>query len=161
MCARSYVPILVASRSTLSAHIRRYSQTSVHTVGHIHCGGAAACSEAAQAQASNYPPSISPDTPLGRWLAPLTNLVSTLDPESLPAEIHFDAIIKRQVANVCATDVIKGAWAAAPGDESGEKRQVWAHRWVYDFTSRRLKDLGVSRRLQPRVSEFMSLCLRS
>ncbi|KAI6095465.1 carbonic anhydrase [Pisolithus sp. B1] len=121
----------------------------VLVVGHTHCGGAATCLEAVQAQASNSPPPVSPNTPLGRWLAPLTNLVSTLDLETLPAETHLDAIVeanvKRQVENVCATDVIKGAWAAALGDESGEKRQVWVHGWVYDVASGRLKDLGVSR----------------
>ncbi|KAI6005373.1 carbonic anhydrase [Pisolithus marmoratus] len=118
-------------------------------VGHTHCGGAAVCLEAAQAQASNSPPTVSPDTPLGRWLAPLINLVTTLDLKTLPAETHLDAIVeanvKRQVENVCATDVIKGVWAAATGDESKEKSQVWVHGWVYDVASGRLKDLNVSR----------------
>ncbi|KAI5990801.1 carbonic anhydrase [Pisolithus marmoratus] len=118
-------------------------------VGHTHCGGAVACMEAAQAQTSNSPPPISPDSPLGRWLAPLVNLVTKLDLKTLPAETHLDAIIeanvKRQVENVCATDVIKGAWAAAMGDEGKEKRQVWVHGLVYDVASGRLKDLNVSR----------------
>ncbi|KAI6142950.1 carbonic anhydrase, partial [Pisolithus tinctorius] len=122
-------------------------------VGHTHCGGAAACLEAAQAQASNSPPTVSPDTPLGRWLAPLINLVTTLDLETLPAEAHLEAIVeanvKRQVENVCATDVIKHTWAAAMGGEGKEKKQVWVHGWVYDVASGRLKDLGVSRGPQP------------
>ncbi|KAI5999973.1 carbonic anhydrase [Pisolithus albus] len=135
--------------SVLTYAIHVVGVEHVLVVGHTHCGGAAACLEAAQAQASNSPPPVSPDTPLGRWLSPLINLVPTLGLEALPAESHLDTIVeanvKRQVENVCATDVIKGAWAAALGDESKEKRQVWVHGWVYDVASGRLKDLGVSR----------------
>ncbi|KAI6102820.1 carbonic anhydrase [Pisolithus sp. B1] len=164
-CADSRVPGSVVTDATSGDILHRNIANQFHlhddsvlsvfillTIGHTHCGGTAACLEAAQAQASNSPPSISPVTPLGRWFAPPTNLVLTLDLETLPAVTHLDAIVevhvKRQVENVCATDVIKGAWAAALGDESGERRQVWVHQWVYDVASGRLKDLSVSRGLK-------------
>ncbi|KAI6117045.1 hypothetical protein EDD16DRAFT_1520243 [Pisolithus croceorrhizus] len=147
--ANQFHPDDDSALSVLMFAVNAVGVEHVLVVGHTHCGGAATCLEAVQAQASNSPPPVSPNTPLGRWLAPLTNLVSTLDLDTLPAETHLDAIVeanvKRQVENVCATDVIKGAWAAALGDESGEKRQVWVHGWVYDVASGRLKDLGVSR----------------
>jgi len=120
--------------------------------GHTHCGGAAACLQAAQAQTKSSDASQAPvsETPLGRWLAPLTKLVTTLDLASTPEQDHLDAVVvanvKQQVENVCESDVIKAAWAAYAASEKGkdEKKQVWVHGWVYDVASGRIQDLGVS-----------------
>ncbi|KAL4077381.1 carbonic anhydrase [Scleroderma citrinum] len=109
--------------------------------GHTQCGGALACLQAAQSTPIQ-PPAI--DTPLGRWLAPLTTLVSTLDLASTPASAHWDTVVeanvKRQVENVCETSVIRDSWAAYIAS-----KQVWVHGWVYDVASGQIRDLGISR----------------
>ena len=122
----------------------------VVVAGHTQCGGALACLQAAQ---STPTPSPATDTPLGRWLAPLTKLVTTLDLASIPAASHLDTVVeenvKRQVKNVCESDVIKASWASytASVDSASDvpKKQVWVHGWVYDVASGRIRDLGVSR----------------
>ncbi|KIM60301.1 hypothetical protein SCLCIDRAFT_124566 [Scleroderma citrinum Foug A] len=122
----------------------------VVVAGHTQCGGALACLQAVQ---STPTPSPATDTPLGRWLAPLTKLVTTLDLASTHAASHLDTVVeenvKLQVKNVCESDVIKASWAAytaAVDSESNvSKKQVWVHGWVYDVASGRIKDLGISR----------------
>ncbi|KAL4066795.1 carbonic anhydrase [Scleroderma citrinum] len=132
----------------------------VIVAGHTKCGGALACLQAAQ---SGTPTQVlATDTSLGRWLAPLTRLISTLDLASIPSPAHLDSIVeanvKRQVENVCETSVIRNSWAAyiASGEgnnqgndkdikETKEMKQVWVHGWVYDVASGRIKDLGISR----------------
>jgi len=122
----------------------------VVVAGHTQCGGALACLQAVQST-STQPPAA--DTPLGRWLAPLTKLVRTLDLTSTPATTHLDTIVeenvKHQVKNVCESDVIKALWAASVASVGGEgkmrKTQVWVHGWVYDVASGRIRDLGISR----------------
>ena len=118
--------------------------------GHTQCGGALACLQATQATPT---PSPATDTPLGRWLAPLTKLVTTLDLASTPASSHLDIVVeenvKLQVKNVSESDVIKASWAAYTASVDSEsnvsKRPVWVHGWVYDVASGRIKDLGISR----------------
>ncbi|KAL4075008.1 carbonic anhydrase [Scleroderma yunnanense] len=132
----------------------------VIVAGHTKCGGALACLQAAQ---SGTPTQVlATDTSLGRWLAPLTRLISTLDLASILSPAHLDSIVeanvKRQVENVCETSVIRNSWAAyiASGEgnnqgndkdikETKEMKQVWVHGWVYDVASGRIKDLGISR----------------
>ena len=110
---------------------------AVVVVGHTHCGGAAACYQAAlTAQESD----ATPASPLGRWLAPLTALAASLGLASAPKEEALATLVeenvRKQVANVCATEPITEAWA---------KGRVWVHGWVYDLKSGTLKDLGVSK----------------
>ena len=108
----------------------------VVVVGHSHCGGAAAC----LAAAGGPPPEEQPGVPLLRWLAPLTNLVRSLDTASLePAEALSLVVkenVKQQVQNLTKTDPIKEAWAR--GDD------VQIHGWVYNIPTGTLADLGVT-----------------
>lgn len=117
---------------------------TVVLAGHTHCGGAAACYEAVAARSTAEPepkPKPKPETPLSRWLAPLTNLVASLDLSNTTPSDALDRIVhenvKRQVANICDAEPVKQAWAA--------RKPVWVHGWVYDVASGRIKDLGVSR----------------
>ncbi|KAG6328313.1 hypothetical protein ID866_10776 [Astraeus odoratus] len=143
----SIAPGIPRSKYTSPYLHTHHKNTSVVIAGHTHCGGAAACLQAAQAETKS-----APDTPLGRWLAPLTKLVTTLDLASTPEEDRLDAVVvanvKQQVENVCESDVIKAVWAAyntAGEKDTEKKKQVWVHGWVYDVGSGRIQDLGVSR----------------
>lgn len=108
----------------------------VVVVGHSQCGGAAACLAAAGAPAQEEQPNV----PLLRWLAPLTNLVRSLDIASLEAAQALSLVVKenvkQQVQNLTKTDPIKEAWAR------GEDVQI--HGWVYDIPTGTLADLGVT-----------------
>ena len=118
--------------------------STIIVVGHTQCGGARACLEAVQS-ASTLP---APDTPLTRWLAPLAQLITTLDLASAPTSTHLDAVVdanvELQVKNLCESDVIKTTWAAYANNKE-EKKQVLVHGWVYDVATGRIKDLGITR----------------
>ncbi|KAL4073567.1 carbonic anhydrase [Scleroderma citrinum] len=154
--ANQFQPNDDSAHSVLTFAVDVVGVEHVIVAGHTKCAGALACLEAAQS-ASTRPPAT--DTPFGRWLAPLTKLVSTLDLASTPASAHWDTVIeanvKRQVENVCETSVIRNSWTAYNASESkndnqgndrdGPKKQVWVHGWVYDVASGRIKDLCISR----------------
>lgn len=109
--------------------------------GHTHCGGAAACYHAATEDATATATIPKEETPLSRWLAPLTAHVASLDLSNTTPATALDIIVqenvKRQVAHICAADPIQQAWATG--------KPIWVHGWVYDVGSGRIKDLGVSR----------------
>ncbi|KAI0925969.1 hypothetical protein AcV5_008552 [Taiwanofungus camphoratus] len=102
--------------------------THVIVVGHTQCGGAAACHAAASAPE----PTLDPNTPLARWLAPLTALAKT----GLTVEELVEENVRVQVANVAQTNTMQGAWARG--------KDVWVHGWLYEIPHGRLRDLGVS-----------------
>ncbi|KAF9228209.1 carbonic anhydrase [Gyrodon lividus] len=110
--------------------------------GHTHCGGAAACYQAAQEAAAN-PHAPKAASALSRWLTPLTDMVGKLDLSNKTPSEALDHIVeenvKRQLENICQTEPIKSAWARSEG------KQVWVHGWVYDIGTGRIKDLKVSR----------------
>jgi hypothetical protein len=112
---------------------------AVVLAGHTGCGGAAACYQAVSARSSA--PSPKQETPLSRWLAPLTALVASLDLSSATPDAALDVIVqanvKRQVEHICAAEPVRKAWAAG--------KPLSVHGWVYDVASGRIKDLGVSR----------------
>lgn len=112
--------------------------------GHTHCGGAAACYQAAQeAAVATNAESPKAASPLSRWLAPLTDMIGKLDLSNKSPSEALDYIVeenvKRQVDNICNAEPIKSAWAR------GEGKQVWVHGWVYDIGNGRIRDLKVSR----------------
>ena len=112
-----------------------YLPPSVVLVGHTNCGGAAACYDAACAG-----PAGAPSDSLGRWLAPLVDLATSLnladsDRPSALAKL-VDANVRKQVGNLVASDVMQKAWAAG--------KSVRVHGLVYDLASGELKDLGVT-----------------
>ncbi|KAF8623459.1 hypothetical protein AX15_006243 [Amanita polypyramis BW_CC] len=116
-------------------------------VGHSQCGGAAACLAAVQSQSysqlgSSQTVANHPATdPLNRWLAPLTELVASLNlstmpvPEALPVVVIEN--VKRQVENLCQTSTIRNAWAKG--------KSVVVHGWVHDLSTGLLRDLNISR----------------
>ena len=116
-------------------HPQLISPTPVVLVGHSNCGGAAACYDAACAG-----PADAPSDSLGRWLAPLVDLATSLnladsDRSSALAKL-VDANVRKQVENLAASDVMQNAWAAG--------KSVRVHGLVYDLASGELKDLGVT-----------------
>lgn len=119
-------------------------------MGHSHCGGAAASLKAAQSP--NFLPE-SPiitvggepaDSPLNRWLEPLTLLAHSLQlpdhgEESIETVVREN--VKAQVENLANTETIRKAWT----EGTPKKQKVSIHGWVYDLGSGLLKDLGISR----------------
>jgi carbonic anhydrase len=133
--------------SVLAYAVEHLLVKHVVIVGHSECGGAAACIGAVQSP--KYPelgpaqtlPDNSAEEPLNRWLAPLTELVASLNISTLPKSealpIVVEENVKRQVQNLCQTATIKLAW------EKGQ--EVSVHGWVYDLSTGQLKDLEISK----------------
>lgn len=117
----------------------------VVVVGHSGCGGAAACLGAAQSLDYTGPSQTVPDHPadhpLNVWLAPLTELVASLNISTLDEKealaLVVEENVRRQVDNLSQTPTVKHAW------ERG--RNVSIHGWVYDLSTGLLKDLEISR----------------
>jgi len=114
----------------------------VIVVGHSNCGGAQACLGAVRRASPNpvADPTLGPDDPLNRWLAPLIERVQGLSISSVSDDEALQLIVednvRGQVENIVKTDVVKGAWASG--------RKLWVHGFVYDLATGLLKDLGVS-----------------
>ncbi|VDB95368.1 unnamed protein product [Peniophora sp. CBMAI 1063] len=124
--------------SVLTYAIDTLGVEHVVVVGHTQCGGAAACYEAAK----HAQPAAPPQSPLGRWLGPLTDMATKLnlahaDPEhALP--VLVEANVRKQVENLCKAAPLRKVWDA----ESA--RRVWVHGLLFEVESGTLKDLGVS-----------------
>ena len=121
--------------SVLTYAIAELGVEHVVVVGHSNCGGVAACLAASQSAPSE------PDSPLGRWLAPLTDLARELHGPA-PREL-VDANVRAQVQNVLESAPVRAAWAHDPAVRGGAKL-VGVHGWVYDIEHGRIRDLGVS-----------------
>jgi carbonic anhydrase len=106
----------------------------VIVVGHSNCGGAAACVKAASA------PPQEATTPLFRWLTPLANLARSLGVDSLGPEEALSLLVKenvrQQIKNLTETETIKNARA--------RDQHVQIHGWVYELSTGKLSDLGMS-----------------
>jgi carbonic anhydrase len=87
-----------------------------------------------------------PTTPLGRWLAPLTKLVRTLNLEGLPTSEALTKVVEEsvrvQVSNVANTAPVQAVWAAG-------KKNLWVHGLVYELGTGRLRDLGITQGATP------------
>jgi len=115
---------------------------TVVLVGHTHCGGAAACLQAANDAAANPNPDTLQlhETPLTRWLEPLTELVHSLDLSECSSSSEavnkiVEANVLKQVDNICRAEPIASAWA----DPNAKK--VTVHGWVYDLAEGLIKEL--------------------
>ncbi|KAF9232890.1 carbonic anhydrase [Melanogaster broomeanus] len=129
--------------SVLSYAVEFVGVEHVVLAGHSHCGGAAACYQAVQKAATDPHAPSAADSALGRWLAPLTDMIGKLDLSDKKPSEALDYIVeenvKMQVENICKSEPIKSAWARSGGKE------VWVHGWVYDIGTGRIRDLKVSR----------------
>jgi carbonic anhydrase len=123
---------------------------SVIIAGHSKCGGAAACLQAAQTP--NFVPKVPvitlggepADSPLNRWLEPLTLLAYSLqlpDSGDKSLETVVRENVKAQVENLANTETIRKAWT----EGTPKKQKVFIHGWVYDLGTGLLKDLEISR----------------
>ena len=95
-------------------------------VGHTNCGGASACSKAAQKAASE------PGSALERWLVPLTELARNTEGD---LNALVEANVRLQVENILKCEVIEHEW---------KRRDVHIHGWVYEMETGKLRDLGIS-----------------
>jgi carbonic anhydrase len=123
---------------------------SVIIVGHSNCGGAAASLKAVQNP--KFVPEVPiitidgepADSPLNRWLQPLTLLAHSLhlpDQEEKALDMVVKENVKAQVENLANTETIINAWTHG----TPQKQKVFIHGWVYDLGTGVLKDLGISR----------------
>ncbi|KAJ4487750.1 carbonic anhydrase [Lentinula aciculospora] len=118
--------------------------------GHTECGAAAvcfgACSSFIPGQMPVTIPTDAAESPLNRWLAPLTTLAAGLQISSAPANEALPLLVqenvKAQVDNLCRSEVIANAWA---NGKSPKGKEVWVHGWVYNVASGTIRDLGISR----------------
>jgi carbonic anhydrase len=98
----------------------------VIVVGHTECGGAKHCLEAAK---NPHPPP--PDTPLLRWLEPLTQLARLLNLGSQTYAEGLSLLIRenvnRQVEYLAGSDTIQNAWK--------QGQDVWIHGLIYDLST--------------------------
>jgi len=124
--------------SVLTYAVKAVGVEHVVLVGHTNCGGAAACLQAANDAAANTGAPQS-DTPLARWLSPLTELVQSLDLSACSASEALNKVVEAniimQVDNLCQAEPITSAWA----DPNAKK--VTVHGWVYDLAEGRIKEL--------------------
>ncbi|KAI0319581.1 carbonic anhydrase [Amylostereum chailletii] len=155
--------------SALTYAIDQLGVEHVVVVGHTQCGGATTCYNAALEAAagqirhtgspgpssrlqtlSSLPLTVTPapDTPLGRWLAPLTAMATELgagtaehaqDPQSALTML-VQANIVKQVENLCLADPVRNVWEGRVAE-----RRVWVHGLLYEVESGMLRDLGVTR----------------
>jgi len=136
--------------SVLAYAVNHLGVENVIIAGHSHCGGAAASLNAAQAP--DFIPKVPiitidgepADSPLNRWLEPLTLLAYSLqlpDNSDESLEILVRENIKVQVENLANTETIVKAWTQG----TPKKQKVFIHGWVYDLATGLLKDLDISR----------------
>ena len=141
------VPFPMSSTLLIDELIRIYS---VIIAGHSGCGGAAASLKATQAP--DFVPKVPivtidgepADSPLNRWLEPLTLLAYSLqlpDSGDKSLEIVVKENIKAQVENLANTETIRKAWTQG----TPKKQKVFIHGWVYDLGTGLLEDLKISR----------------
>ena len=164
--ASSIVRVFTDSRKRTS--LSPCSVPTVAIVGHEHCGGAISALKAAR-----RPPyedqlerhhtlcdslyhfihkdhlndvhdkdSKNPNDAITRWLTPLINRVKRLplpDMEEAAVKIVIEENVKMQIDNIAQLD----EWVR----EHAEKRPVWVHGWVYDFSTGFIRDLNFTKKL--------------
>ncbi|KAG5634936.1 hypothetical protein H0H81_000268 [Sphagnurus paluster] len=119
----------------------------VVVVGHSDCGAAEASWNAVSPprHESGLPegdfatvPDFPVDDPLNRWLEPLTRFAGSLNTPvgRNPVEFLIEENVKRQVAEISDTQIVKEVWS---------KRDLAIHGWVYELGTGRLRDLKVTR----------------
>ncbi|KAG8772409.1 hypothetical protein FRC20_004128 [Serendipita sp. 405] len=121
--------------SVLSFAVDTLGVKHVVVCGHTQCGGI----RGAYGLSCNPPSSAAAETPLGRWLTPLTNLARTKSIPSLGEEKGLPALtvasVTQQVSNIASTDTVKNAW--------GRGIPLTIHGWVYNLATGKLEDLGI------------------
>lgn len=118
-----------SASSVLAYAIDELNVSHIIVTGHLRCGGAAAC----HAAASKPPGPAAVETPLGRWLEPLTAIARE---RTYTLEELVEVNVKKQVTNITNADTVRNAWKRG--------QDIWVHGWVYDIPDGRIRDLGVS-----------------
>ncbi|EMD31095.1 hypothetical protein CERSUDRAFT_89502 [Gelatoporia subvermispora B] len=112
-------------------------------VGHTHCGGVAHAWATAHGViphehfanwGDHIPRALSSETPLSRWLEPLTE-IARAKPALTPEQLGV-ANVHAQVINVVRSKAVQQAWA--------QGRDVWVHGWEYDLATGSLQDLHLT-----------------
>ncbi|KAF9065851.1 carbonic anhydrase [Rhodocollybia butyracea] len=102
--------------------------------GHTECGAVKAAFDSVASESPVPVRGHPADSPLNRWLFPLTALAAELQAPSVPVLVQEN--VKAQLNKLIHTEVIRDAWQ--------KKKEVWVHGLVYDLATGRLRDLGIS-----------------
>lgn len=137
--ANQFHPDDVSALSVLQYAVEEVGVEHIIIAGHTGCGGAAACYEGA---CGRLP--VDPKSTLASWLTPLVELAKELDvdqAESKDVALSYliEENVRRQVANVAASDVMQGTWK--------DGKNVTVHGWIYTLDTGLIRDLGVSQGL--------------
>lgn len=115
-----------------------YAVAHVHVehilvVGHTRCGGADAALKAVAGTLGTVEPVLE------RWLTPLIELASKLNPEasSDPLTRLVEESVRVQVENVANSEPVRKVW-------EGQKN-LWVHGLVYELETGTLRDLNVTK----------------
>lgn len=124
--------------AALAYAVNQLKVSHIVVVGHDQCGGcAAALSVASQAPSQSGPEDVG-EAAIARWIEPLCNLATAqlkAKPNAGLGELVI-ANVRAQVANIVNHPVVTKAWAR------GQALSV--DGWVYDISTGKLKDLGLS-----------------
>jgi len=138
--ANQFNPKDDSAHSVLAYAVKVVGVEHVVVVGHTRCGGAIACYDA------SLKPPANPESPLDRWLTPLTELARSLNlPPDRDAAISvlIEENVKEQVKTVCQAEPIQSSWKP---QEKG--KPVSVHGWIYDIATGRIKDLNITQPTQ-------------
>ncbi|KAF8825491.1 carbonic anhydrase [Lentinula edodes] len=138
--------------ATLTFAVDQLGVRNVIVCGHTGCGAITASFRASKTVIPGRTPITldvySADSPLNRFLAPLTTSIANLVPNlQISSVVEAEAIpvlirenVKVQVDNLCETEVIQNAWRTRP---VGEELTVYG--WLYDVGTGRIQDMEISR----------------
>ncbi|KAJ3991429.1 carbonic anhydrase [Lentinula boryana] len=138
--------------ATLVFAVHELGVRNVIVCGHTYCGAVNASFRASGSIIPGRTPitlnSHAADSPLNRFLAPLTtsiaNLITSLQISSVAEEEAIPILIREnvkvQVDNLCETEVVKNAWRDRP-----QGQELTIHGWLYDVGTGRIQDLDITR----------------
>lgn len=138
--------------SNLLATLTYLETFLVIVCGHTGCGAITASFRASKTVIPGRTPITldvySADSPLNRFLAPLTTSIANLVPNlQISSVVEAEAIpvlirenVKVQVDNLCETEVIQNAWRTRPVRE-----ELTVYGWLYDIGTGRIQDMEISR----------------
>lgn len=142
-------PVDDTTLAALTYAIQGLSVEHIVIVGHTSCGGVHAACVAAS---SSDTESGVDNSPLSRYLSPLSNLARKIRREHPEVDEHrwsqlvTEASVADQVANVAASPVVQANWRGVPSPITGKVTpKVTVHGWVYDLPSGKINDLKVDR----------------
>jgi len=143
--ANVFNPDDTSATAALAYAVNHLKVTHVVVVGHESCGGCAAALAAASAHKPDEPAPAVPmdkgDAAIAKWIAPIKDLAYNELKKNQPdggLTLHqlVTLNVQSQVKNITQHEIIQKAWAR------GQSLSV--HGWVYNLSSGKVQDLGLT-----------------